>query len=607
MQTYTQEYTYDKVGNITKLKHIASNQGSYTRDYEYFGNNNRLRRSTTDGGVSYYTYTHHSQHGFITGMPHLSVLDWNWKEEVAATSKQFVSPGDIPETTYYQYDSKGKRLRKITENASYSPGTGLTGPLPAPTPTLKNQRIYMEGYEYYEDFGSGEQTHSLSLIDEGRRFVMVEDSTVYGYLVRYQHPNHQGSCTLETDDIGRVITYEEYHPFGTTSYQATNAAITASYKRYRYTGMERDEETGLSYHNARYYIPWLGRWLKTDPVNLDDGVNVYTYCQNNPITFIDTEGTQTAVGTFVNTPTVNNQQNQKSDKQIRFEQLAQSISFMAEQAKNKSKPLAAPTGNNSIGQGTAGYADNQTQQRQFNDAVTASFVRLGLIPAESPAAKDDATGVKLSGFFKTLGALVEIAAGVLTSEFGVGTMIAAHGLDNLQAGLRQMVSGKETGALSQDLTAKGLEAIGYTKEEAAQYAEFVNLAVQILATEGLASGAGGASTGSKVIEASSAANKIEDVEITVYRVFGGDSRAQGRSWTPIDPRTVENFRASAGLPTGGQYGTNTADFMLIGKVKASDISKVRPALPLDGNPGGLTEYLIDPSKINLIDFKVLNP
>jgi RHS repeat-associated protein len=81
--------------------------------------------------------------------------------------------------------------------------------------------------------------------------------------------------------------------FGTTSYQATNGAITAAYKRYRYTGMERDDETGLSYHNARYYIPWLGRWLNPDPIGIGDGVNVYAYCKNNPIKHIDKEGTQT--------------------------------------------------------------------------------------------------------------------------------------------------------------------------------------------------------------------------------------------------------------------------------------------------------------------------
>jgi len=100
---------------------------------------------------------------------------------------------------------------------------------------------------------------------------------------------------LETDDIGRIITYEEYHPFGTTSYQATNSSITAAAKRYRYTGMERDEETGLSYHNARYYIPWLGRWLNCDPIGIGDGVNVYAYCRNNPVKHFDKKGTQTTI------------------------------------------------------------------------------------------------------------------------------------------------------------------------------------------------------------------------------------------------------------------------------------------------------------------------
>jgi RHS repeat-associated protein len=81
--------------------------------------------------------------------------------------------------------------------------------------------------------------------------------------------------------------------FGTTSYQATNSSITAAAKRYRYTGMERDEETGLNYHNARYYIPWLGRWLNCDPIGIGDGVNVYAYCHNDPIKNSDKQGTQT--------------------------------------------------------------------------------------------------------------------------------------------------------------------------------------------------------------------------------------------------------------------------------------------------------------------------
>ena len=60
---------------------------------------------------------------------------------------------------------------------------------------------------------------------------------------------------------------EEYHPFGTTAWWAGDSE-TVSRKRYRYTGKERDEETGLYYHGARYYAPWLGRWTAADPIGL---------------------------------------------------------------------------------------------------------------------------------------------------------------------------------------------------------------------------------------------------------------------------------------------------------------------------------------------------
>ena len=86
-------------------------------------------------------------------------------------------------------------------------------------------------------------------------------------LVRYQHGNHLGSAVLELDDQSSIISYEEYFPFGSTSYQAV-ASQTDLPKRYRYTGKERDEENDLYYHGARYYAPWLGRWTSCDPLGL---------------------------------------------------------------------------------------------------------------------------------------------------------------------------------------------------------------------------------------------------------------------------------------------------------------------------------------------------
>ncbi|MEM6294790.1 MAG: RHS repeat-associated core domain-containing protein, partial [Myxococcota bacterium] len=88
------------------------------------------------------------------------------------------------------------------------------------------------------------------------------------------------------------ISYEEYHPYGTSAYRAVNSRVDVSERTYRYTGKERDEETGLGYHGARYYACWLGRWTASDPIGLGDGVNRYAYVSGRPISLHDPAGTK---------------------------------------------------------------------------------------------------------------------------------------------------------------------------------------------------------------------------------------------------------------------------------------------------------------------------
>lgn len=71
-----------------------------------------------------------------------------------------------------------------------------------------------------------------------------------------------------------------------------------------------------------------------------------------------------------------------------------------------------------------------------------------------------------------------------------------------------------------------------------------------------------------------AAAEGAEESVTVYRVFGGDARAQGFSWTPVNPESVSDFRNLAGLPSGGASGaTNTAEFLLQGRASVGDIIK----------------------------------
>jgi len=74
---------------------------------------------------------------------------------------------------------------------------------------------------------------------------------------------------------------------------------------------------------------------------------------------------------------------------------------------------------------------------------------------------------------------------------------------------------------------------------------------------------------------------------TVYRVWGGNSGQMGQSWTPVNPRTVFDYRNAAGLPSG-----NTGLFLTEGLLQINEGTYLQPAKPLDGNIGGLPELVV---------------
>jgi RHS repeat-associated protein len=159
--------------------------------------------------------------------------------------------------------------------------------------------LYKRILEIYRKFTLSSLTlerHTIHIADDTGRIAMVENLIIGNdgsepTLTRNIYSNHLQSSSLELDDAANVITYEEYHPFGTTSYHAKNTSINAIAKRYRYTGKERDEESGLYYHGARYYIPWLCRWSAVDPLESKyAGLSSYNYSFNNPVMFNDPSG-----------------------------------------------------------------------------------------------------------------------------------------------------------------------------------------------------------------------------------------------------------------------------------------------------------------------------
>jgi RHS repeat-associated protein len=168
--------------------------------------------------------------------------------------------------------------------------------------SIVETRLYLGGFEIFRKKDAtgalALEQETLHIMDDVKRIAIVETKTYENGspilnpipAQRYQLSNNIESAALELDENAQIISYEEYYPYGDTSYQAGRDASEVSQKRYRYTGKEKDEESGLYYMLARYYAGWLGRWTAADPAGLVDGVNLYAYCSGNPLNRIDPNG-----------------------------------------------------------------------------------------------------------------------------------------------------------------------------------------------------------------------------------------------------------------------------------------------------------------------------
>jgi RHS repeat-associated protein len=255
LEPYQQIYTYDTGNNLTNLSHQA-NSGNWQQTLTIHPNSNR--------GTENNNQNNFDANGNLLNLNNIGSLEWHYNNTLNKLTK-----ANKPNTTqYYVYDYQGKRVRTVIESEHQT----------------QSQRDYLPAL----DISINQAKQQSKTLHIGTH--ILSESSKDNTQTHYQLNSHLQSNTLELGGKAQTLSYEHYYPYGGTAIIAGKDKTQAQQKRYRYTGKERDDNSGLCYYGARYLAPWLARWINPDAAGSIDGLNLYVYVGNNPLEYIDPTG-----------------------------------------------------------------------------------------------------------------------------------------------------------------------------------------------------------------------------------------------------------------------------------------------------------------------------
>jgi RHS repeat-associated protein len=242
-------FSYDAWGNLQGIGGASSAYTGCTQE-------SLSVSATTKNQLSGYGY---DAAGNMTSVP--SVASYTYNAEGEMTSAAGVT---------YTYDGDGKRVQK------------------------SNGKLYWYGMgssALDESDASGNITNEYVFF-AGKR-VARRDSAGN---VSYYFADHLGTARVVTNSSGAILDDSDFYPFG-----GERPIVSSSGNTYKFTGKERDSESGLDDFGARYYSSALGRFVSSDwsaiPVAVPYAVltnpqtlNLNTYVKNNPLHFTDPTG-----------------------------------------------------------------------------------------------------------------------------------------------------------------------------------------------------------------------------------------------------------------------------------------------------------------------------
>lgn len=331
-------YTYDAVGNIIQIIDASETDSAKTTDYTYDDLYRLISATITappseggdEGVVETLTYTYNIL-GNLTSRSDFGTYTYAGDTSTAPATR-YANPHAVTSilktdgtTINFSYDSNGNvktdgtttytwdYMNRLTQTrkgtgptsvvTSYAYGSGMnrmsktsgstTTVYPAPGYSVKGatSTTYISGasglaasIENDPSTGSGSPSTTSTI-----------------------HTDHLGSTSVVSDEHAVMIELLDYNPYGTERISWSSSASSAESQK-TYIGEYSDDESGLSYLNARYYDPGRGQFLSQDSIFLAMGDNYkkdkrlvvalldpqsqnsYSYARNNPVRFTDTSG-----------------------------------------------------------------------------------------------------------------------------------------------------------------------------------------------------------------------------------------------------------------------------------------------------------------------------
>jgi RHS repeat-associated protein len=269
---FNETFTYDGVNRLTGV----TDDGGWSRTFGYDQYGNMWVPSTTgiplQGGTVATVNNYDAASNRINGASYDaagnltsftgSALTYDAENRITSATQSGIG------SMFYYYDGAGRRVQEVS--------------------TYSTEKVFV-----YDVFGQLSAEYSVG---------MPAPPCTTCYIAT----DHLGSTRLVTDQSGNTVGRHDFLPFGeeiaANSGGRDDTFGTQDFVNQKFTGQERDAETGLDFFHARYFSAALGRFNSPDPANVGADLfkpqswNGYTYVNNNPLTLIDPTGLTTCDG-----------------------------------------------------------------------------------------------------------------------------------------------------------------------------------------------------------------------------------------------------------------------------------------------------------------------